>query len=82
MNFGNSLRCRHGKAFKPPSPRQILANQAMPGRITTGTTQETATFHPLMQHMELEFGGSTSLADFERKAQMFNYVDHRAIFEG
>ncbi len=38
--------------------------------------------HPLMQHMELEFGGSTSLADFERKAQMFNYVDHRAIFEG
>jgi hypothetical protein len=38
--------------------------------------------HSLVQHMEQEFGGSTSLPDFERKAQMFNYVDHRAIFEG
>ena len=25
---------------------------------------------------------ATSLEDFERKAQMLNYVDHRAIFEG
>ena len=35
-----------------------------------------------MQYMELEFGGSSSLSEFERKAQMFNYVDNRAIFEG
>jgi len=32
--------------------------------------------------MEKEFGRPTSLEDFERKAQMFNYVQHRAVFEG
>lgn len=37
---------------------------------------------PLLQHIEEQFGAGTSLEDFERKAQMFNYVDHRAIFEG
>ncbi len=29
-----------------------------------------------------EFGEGTSLEDFEKKAQMLNYVTHRAIFEG
>ena len=29
-----------------------------------------------------EFGEPANLADFERKAQMLDYVDHRAIFEG
>ena len=38
--------------------------------------------HPMVQHLETQFGAATSLADFERKAQMLNYVDHRAIFEG
>ncbi len=37
---------------------------------------------PFMQELEAEFGAPTSLPDFERKAQMLNYVDHRAIFEG
>jgi hypothetical protein len=37
---------------------------------------------PFMQEIEKEFGAPTSLPDFERKAQMLNYVDHRAIFEG
>jgi glycosyl hydrolase family 2/Ig-like domain-containing protein/concanavalin A-like lectin/glucanase superfamily protein len=37
---------------------------------------------PLMAEMEKEFGAPTSLEDFERKAQMFNYVQHRAVFEG
>ncbi len=37
---------------------------------------------PVIQKMEEQFGAATSLEDFERKAQMFNYVDHRAIFEG
>ena len=32
--------------------------------------------------MQTEFGAPTDLADFERKAQMLNYIDHRAIFEG
>ena len=37
---------------------------------------------PFMAQVQTEFGAATSLADFERKAQMLNYVDHRAIFEG
>jgi hypothetical protein len=35
-----------------------------------------------METVQTEFGAPTSLADFERKAQMLNYVNHRAIFEG
>lgn len=37
---------------------------------------------PFMAEMERQFGAPTSLEDFERKAQMLNYVQHRAIFEG
>ena len=37
---------------------------------------------PFMREIEAEFGAGTSLADFERKAQMLQYVTHRAIFEG
>jgi len=37
---------------------------------------------PFMAEMEKEFGAPSSLEDFERKAQMLNYVQHRAIFEG
>jgi hypothetical protein len=37
---------------------------------------------PFMQHLETEFGAPTGLEDFERKAQMLDYVGHRAIFEG
>ncbi len=37
---------------------------------------------PFMAQIQAEFGAPTSLEDFERKAQMLNYVDHRAIFEG
>jgi hypothetical protein len=37
---------------------------------------------PFMQAIETQFGAGTSLADFERKAQMLQYVEHRAIFEG
>jgi hypothetical protein len=37
---------------------------------------------PFMQELTKEFGEPVDLADFERKAQMLNYVDHRAIFEG
>jgi hypothetical protein len=37
---------------------------------------------PFIENMERMFGAATSLEDFERKAQMMNYVDHRAIFEG
>jgi hypothetical protein len=37
---------------------------------------------PFMNELQTEFGAATSLEDFERKAQMLNYVSHRAIFEG
>ena len=37
---------------------------------------------PFMAQMQAEFGAPESLEDFERKAQMLDYVDHRAIFEG
>src|SRR5664280_1024124 len=37
---------------------------------------------PFMAEIQAEFGAPTSLEDFERKAQMLNYVDHRAMFEG
>lgn len=38
--------------------------------------------HSFVHAMTTRFGAPTSLADFERKAQMMNYVDFRAIFEG
>lgn len=37
---------------------------------------------PFMAEMQAEFGAPVSLEDFERKAQMLDYVDHRAMFEG
>ncbi len=38
--------------------------------------------HPFMAALAAKFGAPTSLADFERKAQMMNYDGHRAVFEG
>ncbi len=38
--------------------------------------------NPFNEHMEAMFGAATNLDDYVRKAQMMNYVDHRAIFEG
>ncbi len=35
-----------------------------------------------MAAMNEEFGAPADLVDFERKAQMINYANHRAIFEG
>jgi hypothetical protein len=35
-----------------------------------------------MRALDTQFGASISLEDFERKAQMMNYVDYRAVFEG
>ena len=37
---------------------------------------------PFMAEVQSEFGAPANLEDFERKAQMLDYVDHRAIFEG
>lgn len=35
-----------------------------------------------MEELQSEFGAGTGIEDFERKAQMLNYVNHKAIFEG
>jgi hypothetical protein len=35
-----------------------------------------------MSALETRYGAASSLADFERKAQLMNYVTYRAIFEG
>lgn len=37
---------------------------------------------PFMMHLDMQFGAPVSLSDMDRKAQMFNYTLHRAIFEG
>jgi hypothetical protein len=37
---------------------------------------------PFMEEMQSEFGAPSDFEDFERKAQMLDYVSHRAIFEG
>lgn len=38
--------------------------------------------HELMKQMVERYGEPKSLDDFEKRIQLFNYVDHRAIFEG
>ncbi len=35
-----------------------------------------------MKAMDEQLGPPSSLADFDRKAQLLNYVGHRAVFEG
>ena len=37
---------------------------------------------PFLDAMDTEFGAPTGFEDFVRKAQMLDYVGHRAIFEG
>ena len=45
-------------------------------------------FHPgarcasYLEAAKTQFGPSTNLVDFDRKAQMLNYASHRAMFEG
>jgi len=38
--------------------------------------------HSFLKDMTERFGAPSDLADFERKAQLLNYEDHRAAFEG
>jgi hypothetical protein len=37
---------------------------------------------PFMASMAAQFGAPANLEDFERKAQLMNYANHRAMFEG
>ena len=38
--------------------------------------------HELMRQVALQLGPFDSLKEFERRIQLFNYVDHQAIYEG
>jgi hypothetical protein len=38
--------------------------------------------HELMRQVALQLGPFGSLPEFERRIQLFNYVDHQAIYEG
>ena len=38
--------------------------------------------HELMHQLALQLGPFDSLPEFERRMQLFNYVDHQAIYEG
>jgi hypothetical protein len=38
--------------------------------------------HELMRQLALQLGPFDSLQEFERRIQLFNYVDHQAIYEG
>jgi len=63
------------------SARRFVADQRQLG-VSRLAPELERDMTPFMAEMEKEFGAPTSLEDFERKAQMFNYVQHRAVFEG
>ncbi|MGD0309279.1 MAG: LamG-like jellyroll fold domain-containing protein [Acidobacteriota bacterium] len=76
-----------------PSPPTIEAFRAMMPECDLWPPNDTWAYHDwhsdgggrvasFMASMEQQFGAPTSLEDFERKAQLMNYVDHRAMFEG
>lgn len=67
------------KAMLPEPDRWPLGDVIAYHDWHFGGNGDVASF---MQALDQQFGAATSLADFERKAQMMNFVDYRAIFEG
>ncbi len=67
------------KASIPPADRWPLNDTYAYHDWHFGGNGDVATF---MAAMAEEYGPGTSLEDFERKAQLMNYVSYRAIFEG
>jgi beta-galactosidase/beta-glucuronidase len=76
-----------------PSPPTLEALRAWIPKEDLWPISDTWAYHdwhhagngdvaPFMQEIETEFGAATDLEDFDRKAQMLSYVEHRAIFEG
>ncbi len=76
-----------------PSPSTLEAFQAQMATADQWPIGDAWAYHdwhqsgngkvePFMQALETEFGAASSLKDFERKAQMLSYTEHRAIFEG
>ncbi len=67
------------QASIPPADRWPLNDTYAYHDWHFGGNGDVATF---MAAMAEEYGSGTSLEDFERKAQLMNYVSYRAIFEG
>jgi hypothetical protein len=87
----------HARGFSTelglPSPPTIEAFRAMMPEPDLWPPNDTWAYHdwhsdgggrvaPFMASMERQLGAPSNLEDFERKAQMINYVNHRAMFEG
>ncbi len=88
---------RHGLGFTTelglPSPPTADAVRAMMPEADWWPIGDAWAYHdwhqahhgevqPFMEALATSFGEATSLDDFSRKAQMLNYVGHRAMFEG
>ncbi len=67
------------KAMVPPADRWPISDTLAYHDWHIGGNGDVRSF---MKILDTQFGEATSLEDFERKAQMLNYVDYRAIFEG
>ncbi len=67
------------KAMVPGPDRWPLSDTIAYHDWHFGGNGDVASF---MAALKTQFGEADSLEDFERKAQMMNYVDYRAIFEG
>ncbi|WBO21281.1 glycosyl hydrolase 2 galactose-binding domain-containing protein [Sphingomonas abietis] len=67
------------QAMVPPADRWPISDTLAYHDWHIGGNGDVKTF---MDALTTQLGEPTSLEDFERKAQMFNYVNYRAIFEG
>jgi hypothetical protein len=67
------------EASVPPADRWPISDTLAYHDWHHGGNGDVASF---MKALDTQFGAATSLEDFERKAQMMNYVTYRAMFEG
>jgi beta-galactosidase/beta-glucuronidase len=67
------------EASIPPADRWPMSDTLAYHDWHFGGNGDIASF---MSSMQRQLGAPVSLADFERKAQMMNYVTYRAVFEG
>ena len=67
------------QAMVPPEDRWPISDTLAYHDWHIGGNGDVATF---MKSMATQYGAPTSLEDFERKAQMMNYVTYRAVLEG
>jgi hypothetical protein len=67
------------EAMVPPADRWPISDTLAYHDWHYGGNGDVASF---MSALEAQLGAPTSLADFERKAQLMNYVSYRAVFEG